>query len=196
MNKSIMRGVILICFLLLIFVGNFIIDNKKDENYTNIEGQYQCNNCVVYPYKYYRDKEKKLVQAEFYEVNYSGKDSKISMDVFDENNNKIKIRFINNAPQKNPYNSITERKYIVQFNAEKGSFYTFNLLQNGTKLYYFKIDIDDFKTHTLIKKHENYFKEMEMLRENNSMEEYKKMKDTDFIEHDLLIEDEVSLSEK
>ena len=180
----------------MIFVGNLIVDNKKDENYTNVEGQYQCNNCVIYPYKYYLDKEKKLVQVEFYEVNYSGKNSEISMDVLDENNNKMKMRFIASEPQKNSYNSITERKYIIQFNAEQSSFYSFNLLQNGIKLYYFKIDIDDFKTHALIKKDENYFKEMETLRENNSMEEYKKMKDTDFIDHDLLIEEEDSLTEE
>ncbi len=190
MNRSLARGVIVIGFFLLIFVGNLLLDDKKDINYTDIKTEYQCKNCSIFPYHYYVDEDKKLVQVEFDEVNYGGMESGITMKVYDQDKNELNTKLITNQPKTNPYNTVTERKYIIQFNIENSPFYTFYLLQNKSKLYHFRIDIDDFERHTLYQKDENYFTEMEKLKQENSIEEYNKKKDTDFIEHNLLMEDE------
>ena len=190
MNRNIIRGIVLIFLSLLIFIGDYVIEKRKKENYTNMETQYQCDNCVIYPYKYYIDKLKQLIQFELHEINYSKEESEILLKVYNSNGDEIKSQFIKSSPIKNSYNDINERKYMIQIKEENSLFYRFYLFQNEIEIYHFQIDINDFNEHTLIKKDKNYFMKLENLKKNHSIKEYKEMVDTDFIEHNLLMEDD------
>lgn len=188
----------------LFYVVLSTLNSKFNNKKTNIKDQYECYDCYLYPYNYYLDEDKKLIQIELTEINsaqlkekekldYNDYDSGVSFAVYNHSNRKKDYELISSGYRGKDYAVAQQRKYILQMKYENEKYIRVYINQNESELDSFIINIDDFQRKNLIKKDENYFKKMEYLEENILKEsnellenEFKKMDDTGFCSYDMM----------
>lgn len=202
--------IILLAGIIILYVFADFVNKPSTNKNTDIEEQYQMDDCYIYPYKFYIDSDKKLIQIELYEMNsvqifaenpidFSKYDSKISFIFLDEEMKEKEITRIFSAYENNSDSYVQHRKIILQttYNSEK--YLELKIIQDNQDKYEAIINVNDLEEINLIKKDQNYFKDMYDLKnkikdaqeseKRDYQRKYDKYDDTKFIDLDLLAND-------
>ena len=191
MKSSITKLLIFIFICIALVLCNIFASNTSNrENKTTIEKQYECGGSVIYPNQYYQDKTKQLAQFEFIELNYIKNEGNYQLEIYDDQEKILKSELIKSNATENEYSEVVERKYIAQFQMNSSHFFKFIIIQNDVEMYWFNLDVRDFKNINLIKKDKNYFEKAAKLDKESN--EYKMMDDTQFLNKSILFDNDDS----